>query len=194
MNETCDEGSSPLFDPCVTVPEPLVDIIHPTPRRSGTAPTPPSKKQGHAITTSPTQKDYVWTFLYSKNVLQLRRIAKDLQVGQKVSKRLLAERILKRTFPSDNDTYAWDTPNNDFPVSVRQKFQEWMVCKLEDDEWLRAPLKNLGSCASTFESTTRGTGFTVGEYARLIIILATDDTCRSALLASVQERTRTQLD
>lgn len=189
MEQVEEADGSPVRDLQVCVPDPLADRLR-------EATTSPSRGAKQIATTDPTSRDHLWTYLSSNSVLELRKFGKDLHVGQKVPKKILVQRIFSCVIRNGDVGFAWDEPHiEDFASpSLKEGFKSWMLSNQDRRKWMSPPKVVSPPVEMTNARGSERVFFSVEEYARLMLILSKDDNCRAALLQSVQERSRSQLD
>lgn len=149
-------------------------------------------------TTIPSIRDKVWTFLSSCSVPRLRTICKIEGIVQRARKKQdVMMRVLKKVCDFGVQTSLWETHSTESERTVtesEQMFHEWAAANSNRVRWIMAPEITPTFNDEFSDSPTNSTNFTIHEFARLIILLSSNNELRTALLNSGNELTRDQLD
>lgn len=175
----------------VARPVPLTELVHPAidavERASPTTST----------TTTPCERDKVWTFLTACSVLDIRAFCKEQNVKHVGNKLPLSKRLFAKLCANRAVGTAWTSAIIEDVSNANAgclKYGNWKSEQNSRVLWKVAPNPSTISETPPVLTQPGSRMFTVDEFGRLIVLLATDDTLRQALIASGREMSRDQLD
>lgn len=148
-----------------------------------------------------TTRDVLWTYLSSRSQADLRKICRDYGVRQQGVKEEVAARVFDFLCRDRDTDTLWDEPSSRGHSVSFDLFLQWKSQQEFRVVWSSAPDLNAGVAEAgsngveDSQTTSRRTrAFTVSDFCRLVVILATDDQVKKALLESGLEMSRDELD
>lgn len=143
----------------------------------------------------PGDRDLVWSFLRSSTVPTLRTYCKDYNVVQKGRKLEMQVHLFEKLCQGSDTSTIWSTvPNSPSCTEGHKAFHEWISTRVSSFQWHLAPQVQAEDTNGNTLIRGFSSVFTTNEFARLIVLIATNDTLREALLRSGLELSRNQLD
>lgn len=146
---------------------------------------------GDKETENPSEADKVFSYLQSLPVLRLRAFCKELKVKQSGVKNILVDRV----FFAMSEQGAGEECTSDLSARDLSRtcgardYNGWLLDNSSRDVWKIATSAEEGICDETAIPN-----FSLDEYARLLVLLTTNDALRSTLIQSGLEKERAQLD
>ncbi len=135
-----------------------------------------------------TQRDKLWPYLQSCSVPGLRATCRSEQIVQRArNKAGLLKRLMKRVRDSDYLINTWNESQEPGQVessACEQEYHDWILKHDRRIIWHAAPpVEELHTSGVNSLSTARSE-FSLHEFARLVLVLSTNDELKSALLES----------
>jgi len=188
-----NESESPILDADISTPTALTELlpveneIIPTSTPPILQPSTPSQSANPMV----TEQDRVFTFLGTCHVRALRPYCKEYNVLQKGSKSVLQKRLFHKLCNGKQVGTIWNVTSvlDESETTASYKaYAAWIQTQVGRSTWEKAP-----SPESSIETSKVSRIFTVHEFARLVVLLATNNELRSALLASGRTLTKEDL-